>query len=85
MKLLPLIALSAALSISQVTLAFADVEFGQPEFHNYLSPPGLRGSCFWWNSAWFWACPYPSPAAIAPALVVKSAPAVVVKTKIKAK
>jgi len=28
MKLLPLIALSAALSISQVTLAFADVEFG---------------------------------------------------------
>jgi hypothetical protein len=44
----------------------------------------MRGTRYCWNSAWSWA-PYPNRAAIALAVVVKTAPAVVVKTKIQAK
>ena len=80
MKFMPLVAASAALLMVQVSVASARVEIAQPEFPNFLSPPGLPGTCYWWNSAWFWACP---ALAITPAAIASPPPAVKADKKTK--
>lgn len=67
MKLISLITAVSALSIVGVSSAAAYVEFGEPDFPNYLSPPTVRGTCDWWTGAWMRACPVPTVAPIAPA------------------
>lgn len=74
MKRVLLIAAIFASSFAGVTGASARVEFGRPDFPNYLSPPG-HGTCDFWRTAWFRACDgvvtpppeYPSAAAAAAA------------------
>jgi hypothetical protein len=75
MKLGLLIAASAALSLSAAATAWAGpypftVEWGQPDFPNYLSPPGPV-SCDWTSNAYFRQCWVPAqadpPAVAAPA------------------
>ena len=56
-KMLSLLA-GAAISIAVVPPAAAGVEFGAPNFSNYLTPPGPV-SCDWPNEAYFRACPRP--------------------------
>ena len=67
-RMLAIVAITA-LPLLCASTASAYVEFAQPEFPNYLSVPWARGTCHWYNSAWFWACPYPTvpPPAAAPA------------------
>lgn len=87
MKFIALVAASAALLMVQVSAASARVQIAEPEFPNFLSPPGLPGTCYWWNSAWFWACPVPDadPAAASNAGSAAAAPAPAVKKDKKAK
>lgn len=68
MKLGLLIAASAVLSVSAVATASAGVEWGQPDFPNYLSAPG-NVFCDWTTTAYIRACPTPQevPAEAAPA------------------
>jgi hypothetical protein len=74
MKLAFAIAAVAALSLSAVGTASAGVEFGKPDFPNYLAPHG-PGTCDWWTEAWLHACPTPGPAVVAaPAIPVKASP-----------
>ena len=64
--------LAAALWLVGALGASAGVEFGKPDFPNYLSPPGY-GTCDFWRSAWLHACPgvlaVAAPVAAAPAAV----------------
>ena len=77
MKLGLLIAAVGALSLSAVATASAGLRSrrrrwgwnsAQPDFPNYLSPPGPV-SCDWTHNAYFHACPTPpeAPAEAAPA------------------
>jgi hypothetical protein len=50
------LAIVAALSPFATRPAAAGVEFGKPEFPNYLSLWG-HGTCDWWTSAYLRACP----------------------------
>ncbi len=45
-----------AMALFAAAPASAYVEFGRPDFPNYLSPPG-PGTCDFWRSAWLHACP----------------------------
>jgi hypothetical protein len=78
-KLISLIAAVSALSMVGVGSAAAYVEFGEPDFPNYLSVPGARGTCDWWTGAWMRACPVPTMAPV----VVAPAPAAPVVKKSK--
>ncbi len=62
-----LIAAVAAVSLSAVATASAGVEFGAPDFSNYLSYPGAP-SCDFTTSAYFHACPTPAAIEVAPTL-----------------
>jgi hypothetical protein len=76
MKLVSLIAAVSALPILAATAANAYVEFGEPDFPNYLSVPGTRGTCDWWTGAWMRACPVPT---VAPVVVAPAPAAPVIK------
>jgi hypothetical protein len=71
--------LAGALWLAGACGASAYVEFGKPDFPNYLAPYG-HGTCDWWTSAWLHACPgvLAAPAAVAPAAAATPA---VVKVK----
>jgi hypothetical protein len=60
-----LIAAVAAISLSAVATASAGVQFGAPDFPNYLSYPGAP-SCDWTTSAYIHACPTPASIDVAP-------------------
>jgi len=74
---------AGALWLAAASTASAYVEFGRPDYSNYLAPYGW-GTCDWWTSAWLHACPgvlaAPAAASAAPA-----APAVVKSKKGAAK
>jgi hypothetical protein len=57
--------------------ASAYVEFGRPDYSNYLAPYGW-GTCDWWTAAWLHACP---GVLAEPAVVAAPAAPVVVKAK----
>jgi len=52
------IGLASAISLSSVSVAFAGVEFGAPDFSNFLSRPGAV-SCDEDYPSYFRACPTP--------------------------
>lgn len=74
MRSASLIMVAAALWLAAAPPASAYVEFGRPDYSNYLAPYGL-GTCDWWTSAWLHACPgvlaapAAAPAAAEPAVV----------------
>jgi hypothetical protein len=53
-----LLGLAAALTLSTIVPAAAEVEFGAPDFPNYLSRIGAV-SCDWQYDSNFRACPTP--------------------------
>jgi hypothetical protein len=78
-----IIAAVSAISILGAGAASAGVEFGKPDFSNYLAPPGW-GTCEWWTEAWLHACPGDLGVAAAPAAAEPAAAAPgVVKAKKK--
>jgi hypothetical protein len=56
MRSASLIVAASALWLAAAPAAWAGVEFGAPDYSNYLTPPGW-GTCDWWTSAWLHACP----------------------------
>jgi hypothetical protein len=76
MRLVSLVAALSTLSMLGGTAVQAYVEFGEPDFPNYLSVPGVRGTCDWWTGAWMRACPVPT---VAPVVVAPAPAAPVVK------
>ncbi len=54
---------AAALSLSMVAPApagyFTNVQFGRPDYSNYLSRPGTVSCEDWWYQNYFRACPTP--------------------------
>jgi hypothetical protein len=66
---------AAALLLAATPPAAAHVEFGRPDYSNYLAPYGW-GTCDWWTAAWLHAC----PGVLAEPAAPPAAP-VVVKTK----
>jgi len=76
------IGLTCAISLSSVSVAFAGVEFGAPDFSNFLSRPGAV-SCDSDYANYFTACPTPDlPPKPVKAAEKSPAPA---KAKVKAK
>jgi hypothetical protein len=78
MRSASLIAAASLLWLAATPPASAYVEFGRPDYPNYLAPYGL-GTCDWWTSAWLHACPgvlaVVAPAAVpAGAGIVKAKP-----------
>ena len=69
---------AAALWLTAAPSASAYVEFGRPDYSNYLAPYGW-GTCDWWTSAWLHACP--GVLAVVAAPVAVPAGAAVVKAK----
>jgi hypothetical protein len=70
---------AAALWLAGAPPASAYVEFGRPDFSNYLAPYGW-GTCDWWTEAWLHACPgVLAAAAVVPAAVPTGA--AIVKAK----
>jgi hypothetical protein len=72
MRSASLIVAASALWLAAAPAAWAGVEFGEPDYPNYLTPPG-RGTCDWWTSAWLRACPgvLATPTAAAPVAAAK--------------
>jgi len=77
MRSASLIAAASLLWLAAVPPASAYVEFGRPDYSNYLAPYG-HGTCDWWTSAWLRACP---GVLAAPAAVPTTAEPAVVKVK----
>jgi hypothetical protein len=71
MRSASLIAAALLLCLAAAPPASAYVEFGRPDYSNYLAPYGW-GTCDWWTSAWLHACPGDLAA---PAAVPVAAPA----------
>ncbi len=80
MKSARFILAAAALWLAAAPPASAYVEFGRPDFSNYLAPYG-HGTCDWWTSAWLHACPGVLAVVAAPAAVAVPAGPAVVKAK----
>jgi hypothetical protein len=78
MKSVGLMVVASLLWVAAASPASAYVEFGRPDYYNYLAPYGW-GTCDWWTSAWLHACPGVLAAPAAPA-AAPAAP-VVVKAK----
>lgn len=74
MKSASVIAAASLLWLAVTAPASAYVEFGRPDYSNYIAPYGW-GTCDWWTSAWLHACPgvlatpAAAPAAAEPAIV----------------
>jgi hypothetical protein len=67
MRTASVIAAASLLWLAAAPPASAYVEFGRPDYSNYLAPYG-HGTCDWWTSAWLHACPgVLSAPAVAPA------------------
>ncbi|HML13262.1 MAG TPA: hypothetical protein VK456_08155 [Xanthobacteraceae bacterium] len=66
---------AAALWLAGAPPASAHVEFGRPDYSNYIAPYGW-GTCDWWTSAWLHACPgvlaTPAAAPVAAPAIVKA-------------
>jgi hypothetical protein len=80
MKSAWLVAVASLLWLAAVPPASAHVEFGRPDYPNYLAPYGW-GTCDWWTSAWLRACPGVLAVAAAPVAVAVPAGPAVVKAK----
>jgi hypothetical protein len=80
MKSASLIAAATLLWLATAPPASAYVEFGRPEYPNYLAPYGL-GTCDWWTSAWLRACPGVLAVVAAPAAAAVPVGPAVVKAK----
>jgi hypothetical protein len=80
MKSASLIAAAALLWLATAPPASASVEFGRPDYSNYLAPYGW-GTCDWWTSAWLHACPGVLAVVAAPVAVAVPAGPAVVKAK----
>jgi hypothetical protein len=75
-----LIAAASLLWLAAAPPASAYVEFGRPDYSNYLAPYGL-GTCDWWTEAWVRACPGVLAVVAAPVAVAVPAGPAVVKAK----
>ena len=75
-----LIAAALLLWLTAAPPASAYVEFGRPDYFNYIAPYGW-GTCDWWTSAWLRACPGVLAVVAAPVAVAVPAGPAVVKTK----
>ena len=84
MRSASLIMAAAALWLATVPPASAYVEFGRPDYSNYLAPYG-HGTCDWWTSAWLRACPGVLAVEAAPVAVPAGAAAVKAKPRASAK
>ena len=84
MRSASLIAAASLLWLAAVPPASAYVEFGRPDYSNYLAPYG-HGTCDWWTSAWLRACPGVLAVVAAPVAVPAGAATVKAKPRASAK
>jgi hypothetical protein len=80
MRSASLMAAASLLWLAAAPPASAHVEFGRPDYSNYLAPYGW-GTCDWWTEAWLHACPGVLAVVAAPAAVAVPAGPAVVKAK----
>lgn len=81
MRSASVIAAVSLLWLATAPPASAYVEFGRPDYSNYLAPYG-HGTCDWWTAAWLHACP--GVLAVVAVPVAVPAGAAVVKAKPRA-
>jgi len=84
MRSASLIAAASLLWLAAAPPASAYVEFGRPDYSNYLAPYG-HGTCDWWTEAWLRACPGVLAVVAAPAAVAVPAGPVKAKPRASAK
>jgi hypothetical protein len=80
MRSASLIAAASLLWLAAVPPASAHIEFGRPDYPNYIAPYGW-GTCDWWTAAWLHACPGDLAVVAAPAAVAVPAGPAAAKAK----